>query len=79
MNWLVPSAALRIFVAMILYELQLDAGAGRRAIHFELLGISRLASRARCDTEVRARCLQASGYEGRGALCLCSKRARSRP
>ena len=38
LDWLVPSAALRIFVAMILYELQLDAGAASKAIHHESLG-----------------------------------------
>jgi len=37
LDWLVPSAALRIFVAMILYELQLDAGAASKAIHHEFV------------------------------------------
>ena len=68
MNWLVPSAALRVFVAMILYELQLDAGAGSRAIHFQFLEIRFLGFGASiwldCP-EVRARCLQARGHEGR--------------
>lgn len=37
LDWLVPSAALRIFVAMILYELQLDSGATSKAIHHEFV------------------------------------------
>eukprot|EP00435_Cladocopium_sp_Y103_P022073 s1647_g5.t1 len=37
LDWLVPSATLRIFVAMILYELQLDAGAASKAIHHEFV------------------------------------------
>ncbi|CAE7334040.1 TSR3, partial [Symbiodinium sp. KB8] len=38
LDWLVPAATVRVFVAMILYELQLDIGGGSgRSIHHEFV------------------------------------------